>query len=151
MRHESILTELLKTKTFHTYHQTVTTLIGWIEEDEIVYNYHKGFVTREDYREHGSKLVEVIKKHSAQRIFNHVVDMQVIPLAEQQWTREVLIPQAIAAGLKASAYMVPESVLEQLSVEKLAAAIKEAAQGHFIALPFEDEVKAYEWLQAQKV
>ncbi len=75
----------------------------------------------------------------------------IIPPELQEWTNEHIFSKAVEVGLKKVAFVVPESVMEDIHVEFLSIeqTINEAINTgkRFITYYFSDENKAIEWLK----
>lgn len=132
------ITEVYKSK-FLTrfYHEKHNILEGRWTDD--------GSMTDKDYREIMLGTVESTEKYKPLGILADTREfhLSIIP-ATQEWINQEVFPKAIAAGIKKVAFLVPQNIFVEVSLDQTMN--EENAKDGFQTKFFNDHDKALSWL-----
>jgi hypothetical protein len=116
--------------------------IRWRGVPQILYAEWRGFATSEEYR---AALMTGLRAIRERHVLGYVSDarkMKVITLADQQWVKDVWLPQAVAAGLKRMAMVTAEAGLGKLIIENV---VKEIDNHGLSMRKFDSVAAATNW------
>jgi hypothetical protein len=131
-----------------TLTDTPSALTCWNEEINAVEMTWKGHVASEAYRQSLVALLDTLQSRKASLILIDSRKLQVILPDDQTWTNTVFVPRATALGLRKLASVMPESVVAQLSIDKLVRKANESTGGlAYQLVAFDTPEKARAWLK----
>ena len=138
------------------YYQDAHYLIEWDEVNRWVKATTHHFIPPAARHQGMLQMLEVIKQKSATKMLSDNRESRVIGAEEQQWIREIWLPQVLAVGLRYMAIVLPQSVIAQMSFKAIAQ--KSTFQPHSQSEPgpsleshnFSEVAEAEKWLRLLK-
>lgn len=106
----------------------------------------KSFVSGEPFREGLDRGLELVRETGASNWFADLRDLGAVDQADQEWSNEEWFPRAIDAGLENMAILRPESVVAEMSVDRI---MQEIEGTELVTYNVDDPAEAREWLDAQ--
>lgn len=119
--------------------------ITWDENVKCIQAIGQGFVDGNSYRGSMDKGLELLKEKKASRWLADMLDQKVLSSEDQDWTIQDWTPRAVAAGIKKSAFVVPKSVIAQMSLRRMTAKVGNV---ELEMAYFESVEEAKKWLKA---
>ncbi|MBT32276.1 MAG: hypothetical protein CMO01_21650 [Thalassobius sp.] len=109
-------------------------------EDNIVYNYWKGFLKPEMIIETAQRFMVMYKDIKCSKIYNDNSQISGPWNGASEWVKDVYFPYMIENGLKHFAWILSPSIFSEVSA-------RQAMMETDIIKPFKDHDKAIEWLR----
>lgn len=94
--------------------------IRWDDKLKCVYVEWCGFVQGDKFRSTMDKALELVKQKNSKNWLADLREQRVTSVEDQDWLVNNWLPRCIQTGLKRSAIIVPENVLGQMSVTRIA-------------------------------
>ncbi len=98
-----------------------------------------------EFKALANPIISLLKKHKANKELNNTLNLEVNSIENQEWAQTVWFPDAVEAGLKYFAFVVPSNIFGQVSAEQTNEKAEE--EGAIEIKYFETEDKAKEWLK----
>ena len=99
--------------------------IYWEESIQCVIMQWKKFVKGEDFREGLNKGLELIKSKNSSRWLADMRHMQVLAVADQEWSNNDWFPRAISGGIRKMALVQPASALAKMGVKNVMSKVQD--------------------------
>jgi hypothetical protein len=97
--------------------------IRWRSVPQILYAEWKGFATSSEFRSALLTGVRAIREHHVVGYVSDARKAKVVVPEDERWSREVWLPQAVAAGLKRMAIVTPSAGLGKMAYDDAATAM----------------------------
>ena len=91
--------------------------IEYDPETKCVTQTWKGYAKSKEFRESLLATVEVFKNHDATAIISNTRDSRVVDQVDAEWVADEMNPILIQNGMKKIAFVVPQDVLAQWSID----------------------------------
>ncbi|MFO8234849.1 MAG: hypothetical protein R6U04_05550 [Bacteroidales bacterium] len=99
-----------------------------------------GFASSEIFREAIDKTNEFVKNNDVKTIISDTLNQKVVKSEDADYAANT-IPKMVSNGMKAMAFVVPENVFTQLSLNKFSTSVKGEITGYFNTI-----AEAEKWL-----
>lgn len=129
------------------YYDTTYITIYWDEPTRCVHTEWKAFVAGEQVRTVQNKGLELLIAKRTNRWLGDLREAKVLNKQDQDWISENWLPRAFAAGLRYSAYVVPKSLLAQMSLKAIVS--KDKDEKHPERAYFDNLEEAKKWLKSK--
>ena len=93
--------------------------IYWNEELKAVELWWEGEISSEGWRQGLTETLATVKQYKSSRLLIDDRKLRVVLPEDQQWAVQVLIPQFEGAGIRKLASISPESVVAQMSINRM--------------------------------
>lgn len=118
--------------------------LRWDETCQAVYIEWKGYAEEDNFRKPLEMGLNLLQTKRSSRWLADTRLMGPMRQIDQTWTNEDWMPRAMAAGLRWSAIIHPQSAIARLSMKQLMSRINEA---ELVTANFEDLESARAWLR----
>jgi hypothetical protein len=127
------------------YFESDYLVVSWDTEIQAVISTWEGYTGGSDKIQIGhSKILELIRQQKAGKWLNDLRHLKVVDKADQEWISTELPPLLLAAAIRITAIVIPESPTAQLSNQNIMKHLKEGeiTRGIFTSLE-----EARDWLR----
>jgi len=124
-------------------HDTPFLTIHWLDKVPCILMEWKKFIKGKGYRDGLDKGLELVVEREASLWLADLRKLQVIDIADQDWTNSDWFPRAIAGGITCMAIVVPEDVFAKMSVSSI---MKKVEEDGLAVKYFDDKESAQNWL-----
>lgn len=120
-----------------------------LPDSNIVYVLMQGLGKNQCYRLNADRSLSVLQRFKATSLIMDFSNLMLMNAEDQKWIEEVWQMQAVEAGLKQMAAVMPDNLFAALSINKLTANIKK--NNSFESASFMNSSEAYSWLSSSFV
>lgn len=117
-----------------------------IEIDEhlqcVIQNW-RGFASSEKYREAIHQTVDLFRTRKLNKILSNTKNFGIVKREDTDWTNSYAMPLLIDSGLRYAAFIAPENVLPQMSIENF----RRGSPGVVEIKYFEEVKDAKQWME----
>jgi hypothetical protein len=119
---------------------------------QTIYVRLKGYLDGKTYREQALRQIAYLKRYNVQKICYDLVNIGAISPADQYWTQNTWLPQALEVKLRYCAIVMPNDVFALSSVMKIMGTSESTAVRNALVKQrfFAATQDAYEWLEKAK-
>jgi len=117
-----------------------------LPDSNIVYVLMQGLSKNQCYRLNADRSLSVLQRFKATCLIMDFSNLMLMSADDQEWIEDVWQKQAVEAGLKQMAAIMPDNLFAALSINKLTANIKR--NNSFESASFMDSSDAYSWLSS---
>jgi hypothetical protein len=117
--------------------------IHWDPKRSYVHAEFKGFATSAEFRAGSMKIIEAIRGRSATALVSDNRRLEGLGDRDQQWLSETWVPEAVSAGLRRIAVVLPHHGLAKVASEEI---IRGFEAGRFVTRTFTTVSEAVEWV-----
>lgn len=103
----------------------------------------RGFASSEKYREAIHQTIDLFKTHKVDKILSNTKSFGIVKKEDTDWTNSYAMPILIERGLKYAAFIAPENVLPQMSIENF----RRGSNGLIEIQYFEEVKNAKQWME----
>jgi hypothetical protein len=105
-----------------------------------------GYLEGQTYRDGMEQGLTLLKEKQGSKWLADMRAQSVVTVADQQWTIEDWTPRAVKGGIRYSAFVMPKSVIAQMSLKRILTKVgdKELTMGYF-----DDLEEARAWLNSR--
>ncbi len=100
-------------------------IISWDNRNRIIEQVWKGFASGETYRNPLEKLLGFMRSKRVSKVLSDMCNLGAVAQSDQNWTETYFAPNAIAAGVKYWALVLPASVIGQMGQRSMQETIDE--------------------------
>ena len=120
------------------------TLWQYPQHKIVRHKFHK-FIHGQEFRNVLEKSLELFQKYGANKRLSDDRKNSALPTEDMLWSREVLLPQAFAAGWRYWAIIMPDKVAGQMNMNRI---LKHMIDKGMVVQVFDDPDEAMRWLEA---
>ncbi len=115
-----------------------------VHDGNIIYVMVRGLTKNQCYQAGAERALASLQKLKTTKLLMDFSNLVMMSTNDQKWTEDVWQKQAIKAGLRRMASVMPDNLFAALSINKLLDTIK--VNNSFENANFVNEIEAYNWL-----
>lgn len=128
------------------HHESAYLDIEYDPELDAVRMHWKQFVSGEPFRDGLDRGLELVREKGASNWYADLRELGAVDQEDQEWSNNEWFPRAIEAGLTNMAIVRPESVVAEMSVDRI---MQEVEGTDLVTYNVDDPDEAREWLADQ--